>query len=877
MKFGVVYYKDTDNVGDDIQTYAAVKNLPSVDYYLDREALNTFAAEDGEAVAVVMNAWYLHRKYNWPPSPSIRPLCVSMHFSPNDPWGLDTSFLDGYGAKWLQENGPVGCRDLFSLKVCEVRNINAYFSGCLTLTLPQQKAAGRAKPYVCAVDLSPESLAQVHTQLQGSGIEVVAETHHADYENHPQTLEQRFMRVEKLLGLYQGAHCVVTTRLHCALPCLAMGVPVLLLYNNEVDDSTRFASFSEYVHFEKPDVFQNGLAAYSLLAPPPNKEAYKVLRQGLQERTAAFINEHQHKEGTLPPQTDEDMRAQMVWRTRLLEKIAGESWGRLNSYNVETRALYNEKMELVRQKDEQVHATNKAYEELSECVRAYEESTKGMNIALDGALDRAASAEADRDSYRQIYHEVFAMAQQVNASHTYRLAKILRGGLVQVRSLNPVRVVKYIGACFAYVFGAKKPLQRYSEGDALATMVRLLSQKVAQMQDPHGAANSEYKYVPLDHTVLKEILEKLEVVRESGKPIIWFLAPMFRSDRLADGYYRRIKAIDDIVGDSAFKVYLENSPEHSRMDIDFVTDNRWAIAFNQNNAHHVEIVKALKNEADINYSHSVMQITPSTIYTGEGARLFVDMHGISPEENVMFDNLLDAQKANDNEEFVANYAKAVVVVTDAMKRHYLEKYEGFRPGFVLMPIFETDITVTEDRLAKRDLVNGKPVVVYAGGLQKWQCIEEMQDAIAARNTEFAYRMFTNDPAGFETLWAGRTKPADMVVGTRSVEALKEEYNASHYGFVLREENEVNRVSCPTKLVEYLQHGIVPIMDTTQIGDFVDLGMRYVALEDFLAGKMPAETERWQMAVENLAVLEVMNERFVSGRNALRQVLGLENL
>ena len=35
MKFGVVIHKPTMNLGDDIQTYAAAKLLPHVDYQIE--------------------------------------------------------------------------------------------------------------------------------------------------------------------------------------------------------------------------------------------------------------------------------------------------------------------------------------------------------------------------------------------------------------------------------------------------------------------------------------------------------------------------------------------------------------------------------------------------------------------------------------------------------------------------------------------------------------------------------------------------------------------------------------------------------------------------------------------------------------------------
>ena len=42
MKYGIVYYKDTANLGDDILTYAGTKFLPHIDYYIDRQWIYLF-------------------------------------------------------------------------------------------------------------------------------------------------------------------------------------------------------------------------------------------------------------------------------------------------------------------------------------------------------------------------------------------------------------------------------------------------------------------------------------------------------------------------------------------------------------------------------------------------------------------------------------------------------------------------------------------------------------------------------------------------------------------------------------------------------------------------------------------------------------------
>ena len=50
MKYGLVIYEHTDNLGDDILTYAVMRFLPKIDYLIDRESLDTFCPEEKEKV-----------------------------------------------------------------------------------------------------------------------------------------------------------------------------------------------------------------------------------------------------------------------------------------------------------------------------------------------------------------------------------------------------------------------------------------------------------------------------------------------------------------------------------------------------------------------------------------------------------------------------------------------------------------------------------------------------------------------------------------------------------------------------------------------------------------------------------------------------------
>lgn len=78
MKYGLLYYKDTGNIGDDIQSYAASKFLPKIDYMIDRENIEMFAPNKKEKVATIMNAWYIHDGFNFNISPYISIIYISI-------------------------------------------------------------------------------------------------------------------------------------------------------------------------------------------------------------------------------------------------------------------------------------------------------------------------------------------------------------------------------------------------------------------------------------------------------------------------------------------------------------------------------------------------------------------------------------------------------------------------------------------------------------------------------------------------------------------------------------------------------------------------------------------------------------------------------
>jgi len=81
------------------------------------------------------------------------------------------------------------------------------------------------------------------------------------------------------------------------------------------------------------------------------------------------------------------------------------------------------------------------------------------------------------------------------------------------------------------------------------------------------------------------------------------------------------------------------------------------------------------------------------------------------------------------------------------------------------------------------------------------------------------------------------------------------------------------VACPTKLIEYMLNGIIPIVLNPYIGDFKELGYSYISLERLEKGDPPSCFEIVNMRVNNLKVIEKIRDRF---NKSLEEVLLLKD-
>ena len=126
---------------------------------------------------------------------------------------------------YLQKQAPFGCCDYDTLDFFRNHGVEAYFSGCLTLLIKNPNIGRRRTENIYLVDVKSEFTQILPLEVQEKAITV---THNMKDTNMYDSLA-RFTAAYQLMETYASAKLVITQRIHCALPCVAMGTPVIFI------------------------------------------------------------------------------------------------------------------------------------------------------------------------------------------------------------------------------------------------------------------------------------------------------------------------------------------------------------------------------------------------------------------------------------------------------------------------------------------------------------------------------------------------------------------------------------------------------------------------------------------------------------------------
>ena len=341
--------------------------------------------------------------------------------------------------------------------------------------------------------------------------------------------------------------------------------------------------------------------------------------------------------------------------------------------------------------------------------------------------------------------------------------------------------------------------------------------------------------------------------------MIVFICPEPTPENERDGLMQRVTAVDTAFGEQE-RTILSLSFLGNRRRKSFRRSSTLTVEYLNVMLHWRRIARLARTASTV-YVHTcnqALRILPLYFLLGN---IVTDLHGALVEEIAMEGKRFACWRYKHIERIVVTRSAALVYVTHALKTHMEKKYVTVTGTPWIVPIFSKLVCPPED------LTRDESLVIYAGGLQSWQCIDEMLSVSAKIQDRLRFLFLTGQPAALKRKATKAGLKAR--IESKPWNDLPGQYAQAAMGFVLRDESVVNRVACPTKLVEYLHFGVVPVVKMEQIGDFPLYGYQYIRVADLVQGRLPSSQEMEAARIKNQVVVRAME---AEGREQLEQLV-----
>lgn len=215
------------NIGDYIQSLAALQYLPNncIPNFVDRDNIE-FYNNSKSKIILIMNSWNAIKKGNQKVPNIIYPIYISYHIS-------NANSINSTSINNLKKYQPIGCRDKYTEKALIKKGIDAYFSSCLTTTLDISFAVEdfeRTNDIIFInykFGMMPLADKFIKSLKKYDFNKIIYINHMYILKNY--THLERFKLAKKFIDRYAKAKLVISTRIHGALPCLALNTPVIFI------------------------------------------------------------------------------------------------------------------------------------------------------------------------------------------------------------------------------------------------------------------------------------------------------------------------------------------------------------------------------------------------------------------------------------------------------------------------------------------------------------------------------------------------------------------------------------------------------------------------------------------------------------------------
>jgi len=341
--------------------------------------------------------------------------------------------------------------------------------------------------------------------------------------------------------------------------------------------------------------------------------------------------------------------------------------------------------------------------------------------------------------------------------------------------------------------------------------------------------------------------------------MIVFVSNYPDASNMRDGMMQRVDAIDSLVKDKE-RVYLDISFKRNFKRKKIIKDK--CIIEHVNFFVHFFIIKSILKDASRIYIHSLYNLLKVFVFFAP-KKTILDIHGVVPEEVKLVGKKNQARIYDYIERKAIQKCSKLIHVTESMLEHYETKYKILISNrSIVLPIFES-----HEVYPSSDKWNELPLnVVYAGGLQAWQNISLMVDVVSTLENStlvdnYVFKFFfpENQLKHFSEKYKKSLHLKKLTFSSLPKNQIIPLLQTCHLGFVLRDDILINKVACPTKLIEYLERGVVPIVKSPDIGDFNRLGYEFILIDSFIKNDFAIEDIKIK-AQNNYKVLKVFREK-----------------
>lgn len=278
---------------------------------------------DGEYVILPINFIFFNAYYGERDlilSPKIIPVFLGIH-----------AINGNYNKRelaYFKRFSPIGCRDIKTLSIFRKKNIDAYLQGCISATFSRRISEKKTYQKIFFVDV-PKSLdsyipSEMKLKAERLSQEIYGDIDTWLQQEQCQTIKE-YMK-KRLMQYKDMAALVVTSRLHCAVPCAAMGIPTIFACE---EYSSTYAWVEKLIPVYTPEKFKD----INWNPPAVEFESFKekIVKYAIKRIQTAFETYHERCQISEFFESDfsDDYKDGYTWR---LAKYGEKHWKRESKF-----------------------------------------------------------------------------------------------------------------------------------------------------------------------------------------------------------------------------------------------------------------------------------------------------------------------------------------------------------------------------------------------------------------------------------------------------------------------------------------------------------------------------------------------------------------